>query len=294
MAAKKAKKVAAKKPAAKKAASVKAPSARIAEKLLSQLPPLDERRRRVYRNAFSEEQCIAWGSRTRAAAVFAEAERIAGSAFVSLKKSAVTGYSLHRLAWLAHLITELSDAIARDAEASPAPGRVERSGAVTIADKARKKLVNGLLSVATGNAAFIKAVTDRNESNQSAHSLESTLTGLLQLAVTARRSPDGELLCDDAGLSEEFLSSISAITESLREANEATYGERTGTDSQRTNLIEGRVLRELGFLAQAFKNAREAGEAIGTLPPSRLVAQAANTSPRKADAIPDPAATPTS
>lgn len=274
MAAKKKTAAAAKKPAAKSGAGAAAKAmeqsrARLV-KVLSELPPLDERRRRVYRQAFSEEQCLDWGSRTKAAAVHGDAERFVGAVHAILKKGPVTGYSKNRLAWLAHLVGELSDAVASDSAGSSS--RAERAASVAIADRARRTLVAGLMSVGEGREAFVKQVTDRNESSKTPHVMESTLTGLLQLAVQARRSPDVELLCEDAGLTEGFLSSVSALIESLRESNEAAYGEQSGIDSQRTNAIEGRVLREMAFAWNAFRRAREAGEVVGNIPPSKLLA----------------------
>jgi len=268
------KKAAAKKPAAKAKAGAKAKAAgpakqRLAVKLLTALPPLDERRRRVYRAAFSDEQCDAWGRRTKAENVEGEAERFVGTLDAILKKGDIGGYSRYRLSWLCHLVGELNDAIDSDGASSADAARTERAAAVAIADKARKRLVNGLLSVALGNKAFTKEITDRNEPNLAPHALESTLTGLLQLAVRARRFEDGALLSDDAGLTEEFLSSISAITEALRESNEATYSENRGNDSARTNRIEGRVLREMAFAYATMRRAREAGEAVPAIVPGK-------------------------
>jgi hypothetical protein len=111
----------------------------------------------------------------------------------------------------------------------------------------------------------VKEVTDRNEASTSAHALESTLTGLLQLAMRLRRNELGELLANDAGLTEEFLSSVSALTDSLREANERTFTVMRGQDSAETNRIEGRVLREMGFAMKMLRRAKDDGESV-TLP----------------------------
>lgn len=282
------KKTAAKKPVAKTKKPAPA-KARLAVKLLTELPPLDERRRRVYRAAFTDEQCDAWGKRTKAENVEGEAERFVGTLSSIMKKGDVGGYSRYRLSWLCHLVGELNDAIDADGAGSADSARTERAAAVAIANKARKRIVNGLMSVAQGNEAFTKQITDRNESSLAPHALESTLTGLLQLAVQARRSDDGALLCDDAGLSEEFLSSISAITEALRESNEATYSEDRGTDSTRTNRIEGRVLREMAFALSTLRRAREAGDNVPAIVPGKNLTSITN--PRSAAG--DAAAAPT-
>lgn len=255
--------MASKKKAAPKKASAKAPakSPRIAFKLLSSLPPIDAKRRRIYLRAFSDEQCDAWGDRTKAASVHAEAERFVGALAATMKKP-VVGYSLHRFAWLCQLVTELDDAVASDEAGRSSVARGERVGAFHVADKARKRLASGLMAAAMGDEAFTKAITDRNETPEAPHALESTLTGLLQLASQLRRSDDGELIADDVGLTAEFLSSVSAMTDALREANERTYGLAGGVDSEHTNRIEGRVLREMSFALRTLRRAKEDGEAI--------------------------------
>ncbi len=258
------KKTAAKKPVAKakKAAPAKQ---RLAVKLLTELPPLDERRRRVFRAAFTDEQCKAWGDETKAAAVAAEAERFVGELHAALKKGAPTGYSLNRLTWLTSLVNDLHDAVEAD-EASQNNGeRTERAGAIEVADKTRRKLANALTAASTGSKAFRKEVTDRNESNRAPHALESSLAGLLQLAVRLRMSDDGEALADETGLTETFLSSVSAVTDGLRTANEATYTSEGGRDSTTTNAIEGRVLREMAFAVTTYRRAREDGELTAAL-----------------------------
>lgn len=263
------------------------------EKVLAQLPPLDERRRRVYRAAYSEEQCLAWGSRTKAKEVYAEAERFVATAHTVLLRTPVTTYGLHRLAWLAQVTASLADSIARDDNAAGVDDRARRSGMATIADRTRRRLAGGLMAAATGNAPVSKRITDRNEPSLTPHVLETTLTGLLQVAVELRRTDAGELLLDDAGITETFLSSVTATIDSLREANNATYGDSTGNDSQATNAVEGRVLREMAFLQTALRFAKDAGEVVGSLPPSRLLTQAANKAKKEEEEIPDPQATPT-
>ena len=122
------KKTAAKKPVAK-AKTVAPAKARAAVKLLTSLPPLDERRRRVYRAAFSDEQCDAWGKRTKAENVEGEAERFVGTLDSILKKGDVGGYSRYRLSWLCHLVGELNDAIDNDGAGGMDSARTERAAA---------------------------------------------------------------------------------------------------------------------------------------------------------------------
>jgi hypothetical protein len=263
----------AKKPVTKRSASTK-PAAkaaakrveRLAVKLLPTLPALDEKRRRAYRAAFTDAQCLAWGEKTKASNVLADGERAVGALLPALKKSGVTGYSLARFTWVVQLLIDLEDAIANQAGADDQGQRGARNAAVTVATAARRKLVAGLSSIAGGDAGLRKAIADRNEDSRTPHVLESSLTGLLQLALQWRRTEHGEVLADDAGLTDAFLSSVSAVVESLRQANEVTYGENSGRDSAETNLVEGRVLRELAFARHALAEARSLGETVPDFP----------------------------
>lgn len=267
MAAKKKKTAAASKKTstAKKAAPKKAD--RLAVKLLATLPALDDKRRKAYRAAFTESQCESWGSQTKAEAVLADAERGVGAVAAKVKNGGITGYSTRRLAWVCHLMADLEDAIASQKAADGSEARAERNAAVAVADRARKRLAAGLYSMAGGDASLRKQIADRNESSSVPHVLESSLTGLVQLALRWRRTEFGEVLADDAGITDEFLSSVSAVVDSLREANEHTYGEGAGRDSAETNRVEGRVLRELSFLRKALATAKELGDVVPAFPP---------------------------
>ena len=245
---------------AKKPASRKTPGIpHVALKLLETLPPLDARRRRAYLGAFTDAQCEAWGARTKAEAVVREAERFVGAVAAALSRP-VTGYGPARLAWLCTLVTELHDSVEVD---KAAPGTEARAGLLALADTARKKLATGLVSAGTGDDAFLQAVADRDEPG--ALALESTLTGLLQLA-------------DDAGLSEAFLSSVSALTDALRDANERAFTAAPGHDSAETNRVEGRVLREMAFALAMLRRARADGERV-TVPAAGPELTAVSTPP---------------
>lgn len=269
-----AKKTTAKK-ATKKAAAPKR-AERLAVKLLTTLPALDDKRRKAYRAAFTDAQCEAWGVQTKAEAVLADAERVVESVQARIRNGGVTGYSAHRLAWLCHLMVDLEDAIATQRAPNGSQARAERNAAVAIADRARKRLVAGLMSMAGGDAALRQQIAERNETSPTPHVLESSLTGLIQLALRWRRTEHGEVLGDDAGVTEAFLSSVSAVVDSLREANEHTYGEGAGRDSAETNRIEGRVLRELAFLRRALRLAKELGETVPPFPPVKTLATVEN------------------
>jgi hypothetical protein len=278
------------KPPLKKKPTPTKPTVRVAMKLLETLPPIDARHRRVYLSAFSNEQCAAWGSRTKAATVVAEADKFVSEIAIIVKKKPITTYSPTRLAWLCTLITELDDAIAADSSEDLTSERAARNGLFLRASKARRQLANGLYAAAHGNETLEKAIANRNETAQSPHTLESTLAGLLQLATNLRRSDDGELIADDVGLSANFLSSVSAISDALREANQRTFGGETGGDSVETNLVEGRVLREMGFAFAQLKQAKDDGVAM-KLPKPGAAFQSVRAS-RASPAEPTPDTTP--
>lgn len=275
-----------KKAAAKAKAAPATKSPRVAMKLLGSLPPIDAQRRRVYLRAFTDAQCDAWGDRTKAPVVHAEADRFVG-ALAPLMKTPIIGYSPHRFAWLCQLVTELDDAISSDESGRVSDARTERAGAFELANKARKRLASGLIAAAMGDEQATKIVTDRNETPEAPHQMESTLTGLLQLATQLRRTDDGELIADDVGLTADFLSSVSAMIDGLREANDRTYSVERGGDSAQTNRIEGRVLREMAFAVRTLRRAKEDGAAINVPVPGGQLAALM----RKVD--PDPSAAPT-
>jgi hypothetical protein len=102
----------------------------------------------------------------------------------------------------------------------------------------------------------------------------------MQLALRWRRTEHREAPEDDAGVTDQFLSSLSAVVDSLREANEHSCCEGTDEDSAETNRIGGRVLRELAVLRRALITAKELGDTVPSFPPLKSIA-AAETSSRK-------------
>jgi hypothetical protein len=145
---------------------------------------------------------------------------------------------------------------------------------VKVARRIRMLLAHGLLNVAGGNETFAGHVHERNDQSDSSSALETSITGLLQMALSARRTPEGELLANDAGLTEEFLSNASAVAESLSASNQRTWTVSTGQDTQETDRVEGRVLRELALLRTAVHHARVTGQALPNFPTLSVLAHA--------------------
>ncbi len=255
----------AKKPAsakAKPAASKPAPD-RPALKWLATLPTLTELRRRAYSMAFTADQCREWGAKTKAAQVLADAEKALAVIGPAVKKG-VDGYDAHRLTWLCTQMAELQDAIAH--QAGGGDSAASRRAAVAMAARLRTKLAHALLDAASGNEVLAAEINNRHETQDTPSVLETTITGLLQLALRLRHTVEGEVLAEDAGLSESFLSSASAVIDALRTTNEETYGTGTTSDTDETNVVEGRVLRELHYAQQVFARAKARGASAPTLP----------------------------
>ena len=248
------------------AKKAKAAPERLALATLRSLPMLTGVRRRAYTASFSAEQCREWGSKIKAETVLTEAEGALRAVSASVKKG-IDGYSPSRFAWLCTQMAELQDAIARQGGDG---ARSTRLAATSIASRIRTKLAHGLLDAASGNEAMIAEINKRDEGDTSAGSLETTITGLLQLAMRLRHVPEGEVLADDAGLTESFLSSASATLDSLRASNEVAYStapERDESgDAEVTNAIEGRVLRELHHLREVLTRAKARGISVPAFP----------------------------
>jgi hypothetical protein len=261
MAAKKAK-ASSKPKAVKKPVKGKSAVKSLAPGLLARLPPLTGIRRRAYHLSFSQAQCEAWGQRTKAETVFGDAQKalaVIGPAAVK----GIEGYGPHRFAWLCSLIVHLQDALAKQAGAD---ADAQRAATAQIALRLRSFMEHGLLQLAAGNDEFRAAVNARSENRQTPDALESSLTGYLQLALQVRRSPEGEVLADDVGLTEEFLSAVSATVEQLHAGEEAAFSVGSAEDTAETNRIEGRVLRELDYARVALHNAKVRGQVLPAFP----------------------------
>ncbi len=283
------------KPSAKPTTS-KAPAKKVAPsvavQLLAKLPPIDERHRQAFLRAFTEQQCEAWGSQTKAVNVAEEARKWLPGLFRDLGGKRVMGYSLGRFAWLCQLVADLEDAIAAQS-AGPADGataRLERSSAVLLANRARRELVAGLTSVAAGSSQMRKLVAAANDSSPTPHVLVASLVALMQLATRWRRNEELELVCDESGVTAEFLAGVSSTMEALTRANERTYDAPAQNDSAETNRIEGRVLREMQLARLAFSHAKENGLNVSVPVPGKALSTILRSSADASDERPTPPA----
>lgn len=257
------------------AAKKKAPSSspRMAVKLLAKLPAIDEQRRRVYLKVFTDKQCDDWAERSKAAALFAQAERFVGQVHSAMKQP-VVGYSAHRFAWLCQLVVELHAALEADGASRMKEARLLRDQLFRQLDDARRQLASALSDAALGNAGLTAQVHDRNDQPRGVpRVLEESVRGLLVLAAELRDTDDGVLLAEDSGLTTEFLASVTTTLATFSEANQRTFSVDKGLDSGPTNRIEGRVLREMAFALRVLRRAKENGAAINLPAPGAILAR---------------------
>lgn len=247
-------------------AAPKAQGKRLPEKLLPTLPPLEERRRALYRAQFTDLQCRAWGDRTWSKDVLRDAERSIGIARSLLTKHDVPGYPLVRLRWLCELVVELQKAVADDALEDLSAAR---SDTRALADRARRlkgQALDRMKAVLEGNRAAIAALTRRTIEKPTPQQWPRVLQTLAAQGRRLREGEDTALLAEDCALTPEFLASLDALADQLAEQVTTTWRAVGTNDSVSTSQVEGRVLRELAVLCDRVAAARRDGAAIAALP----------------------------
>lgn len=248
-------------------AAAKAPAMSFAVRVLGQLPALDSKLREAFRASFSDEQCDAWGERTKADAVQREAEKWLATLHATLKKGPVAGYSQRRLAWLCELIVALEDERSLKADGPDLDvARGARASAMQVAVRHRANLLARLRLLAGGRDDLAVQISARSGGARTPQAVRDSLTGLIDLGTLWRRDAQLLLLADDADLSAARLSAAFDALENLSRADVASYDASSGAgDSAAVNRIEGRVLRELRHAQAAFELARENGQAVPVL-----------------------------
>lgn len=247
-------------------AAPKAPGKRLPQKLLSTLPPLEERRRALYRAQFTDLQCRAWGDRTWSKDVLPDAERTIGIARSLLTKHDVPGYPLVRLRWLCELVVELQREVADDGLDDLKVARGNTRALAEQATKVRTQATNRLKAVLQGNRAALAALSKKRIHNPTPWQWVGELTRLADEGRRLREDEDTALLADDCALTTGFLDSLDALANELSELVPTTWRGVGTNDSAMTNALEGRVLRELAFLCDRVKAARRGGTTVGALP----------------------------
>ena len=218
-----------------------------AVKFLGKLPALDTKLRLAFQSSYSDEQCEAWGSRTEAVKVLAEAGQWLGPLYGAVEKKSVAGYSARRLAFLAELLVSLEDEIAATQGSASQPHGGARRSAVTYAKGVRRDLLDRLRLMAGGRDELLALVASRDEG-------EGTLEDYPRLAGRPHRARRALAARPGAG-------AVGRRRRAHRRSPRGGLQRPRGPDPQPTscsgwaprptgdaesvNRIEGRVLREL-------------------------------------------------
>lgn len=259
------KKVAAKKAAPKKVAAP--PKRSVSVKTLGSLPALTGKLRMAFRAAFTDEQCDAWGQKTKAENVVKEAEKFVATMARVLKDHTDSAYSRRRLTFLCELLVLLEDEIAKTTDTGMNELRATRSAVLEVANNARKDLVRRLRAMAGGQQTLLKELSKvAPGDDRSASDVQDSLTATIDLAQKLRRNDVMEALADDVGLTEARLNSAYAALEALTGAGDVSLNAAAYEgDAPSVNRIEGRVLREMKLAQRLFNEAREAGISLPAL-----------------------------
>lgn len=262
--------MAAKKKAAPKKATAKkvaAPKKSVAVKTLGSLPALTGKLRMAYRAAFTDEQCDAWGQKTKAENVVKEAEKFVATMARSLKDHTDSAYSRRRLTFLCELLVLLEDEISRTSKDEQVALRATRSAVLEVANNARRDLARRLRAMAGGQQAILKEISSVSPGSENSPSdVQDSLTATIDLAQKLRRNDVMETLADDVGLTEARLNSAYAALEALTGAGDVSLNAAAYEgDAPSVNRIEGRVLREMRLAQRLFKEGREFGQNLPNL-----------------------------
>ena len=281
---------AAKPVAAKKPAAVKKAADSIAVKTLGTLPALTGKLRAAFRSAFTDEQCDAWGEKTKAENVIKEAEKFVATMNRALKDNTDVTYSRRRLTFLCELLVLLEDEVAHTTDTSMGGLRSTRGAALAVANNARKDLARRLRALAGGQQKLLGEVaTVAPHSESSPTDVQDSLTATIDLGVKLRRNELMEALADDVGLTEARLNSAYSALESLAGARSVSLNAAAFEgDAPSVNRIEGRVLREMRLAQRLFNESREAGVNV----PALVAGPSLKVIFGKADAVEAPAPTP--
>ena len=281
---------------AKAKSALKAPEVSSAalgpDQLLTRLPALEAIHRKAFTNQFTEAACLALGTATKSAAVRAGALAWAGEAQPAVTNAAIADeidYAPERLTWVVELIVRL-DAVRGESGQKGALQSTTWTTRDVSRDKAkalRQRLMRKLRRVVAGDEIASRALADT-----AAVATDQELTDALNAiasvvdTVTASSDPEVRILATMARVTaadaEEAraAASASASTKDTVALGGRSVGDR---DTPAVNQVEGRLLKELLFLRDAFDDARQRGVAVPALiAPPGLRQVLARSHPKKA------------
>jgi hypothetical protein len=239
----------------------------LAVKTLSTLPALTGKLRSAFRAAFNDEQCDAWGEKTKAEQVIREAEKFVAVMAAALDERMDVTYSRRRLTYLCELLVLLEDEVRHTDGSTSRELRSARSATLAVAVHARRDLARRLRALAGGQQKLLQDIANASPANeQSPTDVQDSLTATIDLALKLRRNEVIETHADDIGLTEARLNGAYSALEGLAGAREIGFNAaQYDGDAPSVNRIEGRVLREMRLAQRMFNESREAGVKLPAL-----------------------------
>ena len=134
------------------------------------------------------------------------------------------------------------------------------------AKKARTRVLQRMAVMVGGDALRAAQYSELSGTPRDASAMVKFLVKAAELLRRWREDALGQALADDVGLDGASVSDLEALASELSDEAEPFLGvpQRAG-DAPATNMLEGRVLRELRMLQLAFADARESGQRVPVL-----------------------------
>ena len=240
------------------------PSRRL-EKSLPKLSPL---MREAYASLWTDEQCDAWGRRTKAAEVLKQAHEWLLLADGALKKLGADDvpYSRQRLAWVASLAVSVENELNGVLSDEVSEARRVRDEALATGHQLKGRAFSRASLLVGGNERRGAALAIANRGSRTAEEIAESLAAIGGLLTTWRKEARLRLLADELGLDEGLIRQLADSADALKEADLTAVSLRPMRgDGPALNRLEGRLLRELRALQLAFAMAREEKLNVPTL-----------------------------
>lgn len=252
----------------KKAVAVeRAPRASVAVKTLGLLPPLSDELRTGFRAAFTDEQCVAWGERTKATNVLSEAEKWVVTMARALKDDTDVAYSRRRLSYLCELVVKLHEEIQATTDSSMRELRRAQQVAMATAEQVRRDLARRLRALAGGQQTLLDDIAQAAlQVSPSPLEVEKALTATIALATKVRQQSTLTAVAQDVGLTEDNIQRATEALHALSAARvQALNANSFHGDAPSVSRLEGRILREMKLAQRLFREAREEGVSVPAL-----------------------------
>lgn len=275
----------------------------VEERLLLSLPALTEIERRAFRGQFSDAQCDAYGSRTKAEPVCREARSWAATIDAALRKQpqSLRRYGTARFAWMLECVRDLHIALEAQASAKGGVGASRRQAghARESAIAARDELLEALGLLAGGKATMRAELSTAAGTTENAAAIARSLRELANLADAwlKHESPEAKALVSSVGLTPGDSDTARKAADALDAATgDATLGgKESARDAPTVNRAEGRVLLEMRTVMRIFERAHEKSALVPRLnpgPATRTVLRPRAAAEGKEEVIDEPSPKP--